>query len=190
MGLRNAIKTAVLQPSSLFFEGPIREVVEEVLAHRGFVMPGDHRALQDQVSALEKTVTALQGHEQEITKLKKKLNMAMGAIQAATAQLSVAKTASEQANQRAISSQATAEAAMDGLTGLEDAFAALVEKLGSNAGQRNPVLPNFTLLDGSIADLKKGLEQGSQDVHLPALLAAEEAGRARVGAIRAIQQRM
>ena len=52
MGLRTSIKNALTQPTTVFMEGSIREVIEEVLATKGFVMPGDHRALQEEVRTL------------------------------------------------------------------------------------------------------------------------------------------
>lgn len=191
MGLRNSIKNALTQPTSLLFEGSIRGVVEEVLANRGFVMPGDHNALRNQVATLEADLKKAKDLEKEIIAMKKKLNMAMGAIQASTAQLATLKGTLDQTTQRATSALATGEAASDGLTGLEDAFAALVERLGSQ-NRTTPVsgIANFGLLDGSISDLKKALGTGNEDAHLPALLAAEEAGLARVGALRALKQRM
>jgi chromosome segregation ATPase len=190
------------QPTSIFLEGSIREVVEEILANRGFVMPGDHRALREEVQALQVKLdqqseraaemstltTEVSALDAELVALKKKLSMAMGAIQAATAQLAGLKTTVDQNIQRTTSASATAEAASDGLTGLEDAFAALIERMGTQT--QAPSLPDFALLDGSIAALKKGLAEGTLDAHLPALLAAEQAGQARVGAISAIKQRM
>ena len=117
--------------------------------------------------------------------------MAMGAIQAATAQLANMKSAVDQNTQRATSALASSEAASDGLTGLEDAFAALLERMGTqNSAAQVSTDPDFDILDSNIAALKTALSTGEHDSHLPALLAAEEAGRGRVGAINAIQQRM
>jgi hypothetical protein len=49
---------------------------------------------------------------------------------------------------------------------------------------------DVSALAGTIAALRKALASGSQDAHLDALLAAEEAGKARKGAIAAIKARM
>ena len=190
MGLRDSFKNALTQPSSIFLEGPMREIIEEVLANRGYVMPGDHRALENKVTQLEKKLERFDEIQSELTTLSKKLNMAMGAIQAATAQIAHAKSNAEQANQRATSASATAESAADAVTGLEDAFAALVERIGTQSAMNSNSLPNFALLDGSVSSLKSALADGGQDTHLSALLAAEEAGQARAGAIKVIRQRM
>lgn len=191
MGIRTSIKNALTQPTTLIMEGSIREVIEEVLATKGFVMPGDHRALKEEVRDLREQLESADGQSDELVALKKKLNMAMGAIQAATAQLANMKSSVDQNTQRATSALASSEAASDGLTGLEDAFAALIERIGTqNHGNESVNLPSFDILDDNISSLKKALATGDHDSHLPALLAAEEAGRGRVGAINAIQQRM
>lgn len=199
MGIRNSIQTALSQPKSFLLESTIRQVVEEVLAKRGFVMPGEHRALREEVTALKTRIQDTEDTEDtedtdelknRVAALEKKLQMAMGALQAATSQIVQAGSTAEQAQQRATSAQSTAESTSDGLTGLEDAFAALVERIGHGAEFAAPSLPDFTVLDRSIADIKTALATGSYDVHLPALLAAEEAGRSRTGAIKAIRSRM
>ena len=152
-------------------------------------MPGDHRALQEEVCTLRAQLDNQNSDNEELV-LKKKLNMAMGAIQA-TAQLANMKSAVDQNTQRATSALASREAASDGLTGLEDAFAALLERMGTqNSAAQVSTDPDFDILDSNIAALKTALSTGEHDSHLPALLAAEEAGRGRVGAINAIQQRM
>jgi len=46
------------------------------------------------------------------------------------------------------------------------------------------------LTKGSVGDLKSGLKSGDHDAHLGAMLAAEEAGKARKGALAAIKERM
>lgn len=46
-----------------------------------------------------------------------------------------------------------------------------------------------SILDGSIGDLKKALASGSLDSILDDLIAAEEAGAARKGALKALQER-
>jgi chromosome segregation ATPase len=193
MGIRNSIQTALSQPKSFLLESTIRQVVEEVLANRGFVMPGEHRALREEVTALKTRIQDTEDTDElknRVAALEKKLQMAMGALQAATSQIVQAGSTAEQAQQRATSAQSTAESTSDGLTGLEDAFAALVERIGRGAESATPSLPDFTVLDRSIADIKTTLATGSYDVHLPALLAAEEAGRSRTGAIKAIRSRM
>ena len=49
---------------------------------------------------------------------------------------------------------------------------------------------DLTILKGSVSAVKEALADGSQDAHLAELLAAEEAGKARKGAIAAIKARM
>ncbi|MEN0067555.1 MAG: hypothetical protein AAGA48_35815 [Myxococcota bacterium] len=74
--------------------------------------------------------------EARITKVDKRLQMAMAAIQAATTQLmevkdaaAMAKNQAQQANQRATSAQTTAETAADGVSSVEERLAALEQKL-------------------------------------------------------------
>jgi len=49
---------------------------------------------------------------------------------------------------------------------------------------------DLSVLDGGIKDIKAALDSGAHDAYLAELLAAEEAGKARAGAIKAIQSRM
>ena len=208
MGFRNTLRDTLFSKQSSEQELAVRALVEEVLANRQYVMPGDHRALRQEVEALSNHIQAADSDSEtgastealhaEISSLKKKLSMAMGAIQAATAQLAQAKQRIDandatirQVDQRTTSAQATAEAASDGVTGLEDALASLMERLGTSPPPgRAMSTPDLSVLDGTIGDLKKGLTKGSFDACLPDLLAAEQAGRARVGAIEAIKKRM
>lgn len=74
-----------------------------------------------------------------MAKLEKKLNMAMGAVQAATAQIMSLKkdveelaALSRQAGQHATTARSTADATADGLSGVEEQLAALVERLGQS----------------------------------------------------------
>lgn len=78
--------------------------------------------------------------DERYAKLEKKLNMAMGAVQAATAQImSLKKDVEElsrsvgQASQQATTARSTAEAAADGISGVEAQLAALVENMGKPA---------------------------------------------------------
>lgn len=84
--------------------------------------------LAERVGRLELTAAALQDENE---KLKKKLSMATGAVQACTADLQKVRAAAEQgavaaqqAMQRATSALAAAEAAAEGVSGLESAAAA------------------------------------------------------------------
>jgi len=81
-----------------------------------------HRSPQPDPSVAARITTL----EEQNSKLEKKLSMAMGAIQAATAQIVQLRTEieatsnlSHQAMQKATSAQATAEASSEGITSLE-----------------------------------------------------------------------
>ena len=63
MGIRDSVKNALAQPGAIFLEGPMRDVIEEVLANRGYVMPGDHQALAKRVVQLEDTIA---GYDQKL----------------------------------------------------------------------------------------------------------------------------
>jgi hypothetical protein len=78
-------------------------------------------------TAVDSLGAKLAGVEEQNAKLEKKLSMAMGAIQAATAQivqlrqeLEQSSNLSRQAMQKATSAQSTAESAAEGLEKLED----------------------------------------------------------------------
>ncbi len=114
-----------------------REWVEDLLAEHNFVRASELADLREEVARSNAggDTSAL---EAEVAALKKKLNMAMGAIQASTASLMTTKATAEEAHklatradQRANSANAAAEAATDGVSGVEERLAALVENLGS-----------------------------------------------------------
>jgi chromosome segregation ATPase len=120
MGIRSTLGSFLASPASQAMEPDIRRVVEEALASRP--------AASADTSELEA----------RIAKLEKKLNMAMGAVQAATAQIMALKQdlqavdgKASQASQYATTARATAEAAADGVTGAENQIATLLEQLGS-----------------------------------------------------------
>lgn len=90
--------------------------------------------------AVGKRVAALEEHN---AKLEKKLSMAMGAIQAASAQivqlrteLEAAQNLAHQAMQKATTAQATAESATEGVTALEGATSPTSAKGGSKEAPR------------------------------------------------------
>ena len=94
----------------------VREVLEEP--------DGTDSAQQEAIAALARRIDALEATN---AKLEKRLSMAMGAIQAATAQLVQVKEAAaqaqnqgQQAMQRATSAQTTAEAAAEGIASFEE----------------------------------------------------------------------
>ena len=139
MAIRDTFGSLLSRPAVRALEASVREMVEDILASRRFAAPGDVDALRRELEELKDRQPAAEGElaarftamESEIASLKKKLSMAMGALQAATAQLGDAKKAAEdavatsrQASQLAQSALATAESAVDGAEALEAALAA------------------------------------------------------------------
>jgi competence ComEA-like helix-hairpin-helix protein len=111
----------------------IRSVVEEVLAAKGYAQPADMVALREELEALRATqstpVPAPGGVDPaEVEALRKRLDMAMGALQAATAQIAdlrrfvdEARADARQALARAGSALTTAESLADAVSELERA---------------------------------------------------------------------
>lgn len=66
--------------------------------------------------------------------------------------------------------------------------AAYIARHGARQPATAPV--DLAILDGSIAELRDALATGEHDGHLAELLAAEEAGKTRKGAVAAIRERM
>ncbi len=66
----------------------------------------------------------------------------------------------------------------------EGARARAVEASGGSDG------PDTRILEGSLGDLRAALDSGDHDAHLAALLEAERSGKARKGAIAAIEARI
>lgn len=135
MGIRSTVASMIGGDA---IDSRVREMVEQVLATKGYARPADVQHLKDRIEALEQSeapaaapasveVGAL---ETEVANLRKKLNMAMGAIQAATAQLADVRRSSDEARAdarqalaRAESALATAESLSDGVEALEEAVA-------------------------------------------------------------------
>ncbi len=110
----------------------VRELVEEMIAERRFVTKEDLEAVQADLQA-PADAEKLAALETEVVALKKKLSMAMGALQAASAQLAETQRAADealatarQANQQAVSAKAAAEAAADGAQEIEASLQAPV----------------------------------------------------------------
>jgi len=119
-----------------------REWVEDLLAEHNFVRASELVDLREEIARLREAGPSSSAGggdlEAEVAALKKKLNMTMGAIQASTASLMTTKATAEEAHQiatradqRASSANIAAEAASDGVSGVEEQLAALVERLGS-----------------------------------------------------------
>ena len=114
-----------------------------------------------------------------VEKLEKRLGMAMGALQAGTAQITNIRKATEealstarQATQLATTARSTAESVAEGLEALES---------GPTA--------DTTVLDGSVRDVKAALSTGSFDQALDSLQSAEQTGKNRKGVLAAIDDR-
>lgn len=115
----------------------IRRSIANILLGPPEVTADDLRQVRDAASASAPSEGSDSETDAKIAKLEKKLNMAMGAVQAATAQIMSLKkdvqelvAASSQASQTATTARATAESTADGLSGVEEQLAALIEKLG------------------------------------------------------------
>ncbi len=118
MGLRKTILNTLLGKK----ESPLSAKLDAWAREKGFLTRADLPA-SPEVRLAELTAAN--------EKLEKKLSMAMGAVQAATAQLQSTRAELAQVSQQAASALATAEAAADGVTGVESRLDALVERLGA-----------------------------------------------------------
>jgi hypothetical protein len=110
MNVRSFLGTMVSTPAARVLRKDIREIVEQALSTRSFVMASELRAAEERIASLEK-----------------KLNMAMGAVQASSATLTQVRgsaeealTAAKQALQLATTARATAESAVEGIGSIED----------------------------------------------------------------------
>lgn len=83
----------------------------------------------------EGRLAALEANQE---KLEKKLSMAMGAVQAATAQLQSTRAELAKAAQQGASALATAESVADGLQGLEERLEALAQRLETSPAAAAP----------------------------------------------------
>lgn len=149
MGLRDTVAAALSRPAGRVIDAPVRELVEQILASRDYVQPGELAALRRELAELRQAQGGLEAEadeasqaaemaievaslSEEVASLKKKVNMAMGAIQAATAQLMGVKNdaeaatgAAQRAAQAAVSARSTAESAAEGVSSMEAAIARL-----------------------------------------------------------------
>lgn len=123
-------------------------------------------------------VTQVNDLEARLAKAEKRLSMTMGALQAATAQLtsldqrtSEALSSARQATQIATTARSTAESVADALEA--DA----------------PSAPDLSVLEGSIAKVREALATGEYDSILDELAKAERLGSARKGVLAVIDAR-
>lgn len=140
MGIRRRLASVVLGNQ----EESVRESVEEALTQRNLVKPSELESLKSQVDTMTGSTTSpaatvdLHGLQTQIETAKQELKMVLGAIEAANNQLHEIKGIAEQAlasarqaGQHSTTARATAEASADGLSSLENRFAALIERLGA-----------------------------------------------------------
>jgi len=121
MGIRRTLSTILGRSGSGTSAADLRRMVEEAVAAQPRSASGDTSEL-----------------DARLAKLDKKLNMSMGAVQAATAQIMALKkdveqvlATANQATQHATTAKATAETAVEGIGGIEDQLAALKTQLAA-----------------------------------------------------------
>ena len=140
MGIRQRLASVVLGNQ----EESVRESVEEALTQRNLVKPSELASLKSQVDDMAGSSTGsaptgdLADLQNQIEAAKQDLKMVLGALEAANKQLQEVKGLAEQAlasarqaGQHSTTARATAEATADGLSSLENRFAALIERLGA-----------------------------------------------------------
>ncbi len=128
MSLRRTLGSLVAAPATRLLRADIREIVEQILAGRGYATSSEVDALRSSSSnGPDPKLAAL---EERVGSLEKKLNMAMGAVQASSATLMTVRAAADeavttakQAHQLATTARATAEAAAEGVNALEERVA-------------------------------------------------------------------
>ncbi|TNE89208.1 MAG: hypothetical protein EP330_12275 [Deltaproteobacteria bacterium] len=145
---------------------PIREAVARLIAPAPEPDP-----------RIGQLVTQVNELEAKITKLEKRLSMTMGALQAATAQLTgldkrtdEALSTARQASQLATTARSTAESVAEAIEALEDPA-------------------DTSVLDGSVGKIREALATGEFDGMLDELARAERAGKARKGVLAVIEAR-
>ena len=130
MGVRDRLSRLLSSPLTHVIEQEVRLTVDEALTHRHFVRATELAELRDEVEALRNASAG--DTEKRLARVEKKLDMTMGALQAATAQLMAlksavadARNAAHQAQQAATSAAATAESAIDGVEAAEGRLSGL-----------------------------------------------------------------
>lgn len=66
MPLRDVITAALSRPAGKVVDGPVRDIINEILAERGYASPAEVAALRDEADALRTQLGALQGSVQDI----------------------------------------------------------------------------------------------------------------------------
>ena len=133
MGIADRLARLVARPTVTLARADIARLVHDALAGRTFASPQEVDAIGREVAILRATsdrvgaerIVAL---EADVVALKKRLSMAMGALQAATAQLQEARRCADdalaiasRASQLATAATTTAESAADGARALATA---------------------------------------------------------------------
>lgn len=150
---------------------PIREAIARLIAPAPEADP--------RVAELQAELNVL---TQKLAKVDKRLSMTMGALQAATAQLTGldkrvadAVSTARQASQQATTARSTAESVAEALDELE--------------GPSTVAELDTSVLDGGVKAVREALSAGSFDEQLDALAAAERGGKSRKGVLAAIDAR-
>lgn len=133
MGIPDRAARFVARPVAALARPDVGRLVNDALAGRTFASVADVAAVRREVDALRATSDRVGAErivtlESEVNALKKRLSMAMGALQAATAQLQDARRSADdalaiaqRAVQQAAVAAATAESAADGARALTKA---------------------------------------------------------------------
>lgn len=131
MGIRSTLASVIGGDQ---VEARLRDLVEGVIASKGFVRPADLQELRDRVASIEGGDSAqdsglanrVKALETDNASLRKKLDLLRGAVDAATAQLSDVRRGVDEAKgevrkalSRAESALATAESLSEGIDALE-----------------------------------------------------------------------
>jgi len=80
MPLRDVIAAALSRPAGKVVDGPVRDIINEILAERGYASPAEVAALRDEADALRAQLAALQASVASVTEQ-------LGAIQSQVTEL-------------------------------------------------------------------------------------------------------
>lgn len=140
MGLRSRIASLVSGPVVEAVDAPVRVLVEDLLAERPLVRPGELAAIGAEIADLRDAGTAaaaspaaarLEALERDAEALKIELTEAMGAITALTTRLSDARRAANGASTAARDAGTQAAAAAERAQAAADAIARLEARLAT-----------------------------------------------------------
>lgn len=83
MPLRDVIAAALSRPAGKVVDGPVRDIINEILAERGYASPAEVAALRDEADALKAQLRALQGSVEDVQEQLAVLQLAVSSLQAA-----------------------------------------------------------------------------------------------------------